>query len=135
MNDQIKLYYKNILSDVLGEHGLGIDEIKSYSETIAGIVESINDSNLPYRKLPYDRAMVERTNDIAEDLRDRYDNLVVLGIGGSALGNIALQTALNDPFYNLLPADKRKGPRLFVIDNVDPVLKLVFTLYKSLLAA
>jgi len=37
------------------------------------------------------------------------------------LGNIALQTALNHPYYNLLPSDVRKGPRFFVMDNVDPV--------------
>jgi glucose-6-phosphate isomerase len=50
--------------------------------------------------------------------------MVVLGIGGSALGNIALQSALNPATYNLLPAGggagQRKGPRLFVVDNVDP---------------
>jgi glucose-6-phosphate isomerase len=55
---------------------------------------------------------------------------MVLGIGGSALGNIALHTALNPSTYNLLPKAQRRGPRLFVMDNVDPthfdaVIKLV----------
>jgi len=50
-----------------------------------------------------------------------YENLVVLGIGGSALGLTALQTALNPPYYNLLSRGKRRGPRLFVMDNIDPV--------------
>src|SRR5690606_29134723 len=56
------------------------------------------------------------------------DTLIVLGIGGSALGNIALHNALNPPTHNLLPREKRRGagggggPRLFVLDNVDPVL-------------
>ena len=48
-----------------------------------------------------------------------WENLVVLGIGGSALGNIALQSALNPATHNLMTAG-RKGPRLFVLDNVDP---------------
>ena len=43
----------------------------------------------------------------------------MLGIGGSALGNIAVQTALNSPTYNM--QSERPGPRLFVSDNVDPV--------------
>lgn len=47
-------------------------------------------------------------------------NLVVLGIGGSALGAIAVQSALNPSTWNLLPDDARGGPRLFVLDNVDP---------------
>ena len=51
-----------------------------------------------------------------------HENLVVLGIGGSALGLTALNTALNPPYYNLLSSRQRKGrPRLFVMDNVDPV--------------
>jgi glucose-6-phosphate isomerase len=45
----------------------------------------------------------------------------VLGIGGSALGPLAVQQALNHPFYNELPRDKRSGfPKLYVADNVDP---------------
>jgi glucose-6-phosphate isomerase len=46
--------------------------------------------------------------------------LVVLGIGGSALGNIALQSALNPYTYNLQSDRSRPGPQLFVLDNVDP---------------
>ena len=44
----------------------------------------------------------------------------MLGIGGSSLGNIALHAALNPHTYNLLPRDQRNGPRLYVLDNVDP---------------
>jgi glucose-6-phosphate isomerase len=57
---------------------------------------------------------------LAQDVRGRSSNLVVLGIGGSALGNIALQSALNPPTWNLLSDEERGGPRLFVLDNVDP---------------
>ncbi|MFA5864957.1 MAG: glucose-6-phosphate isomerase [Phycisphaerae bacterium] len=126
MADQIKLYYKNVTADIVGqEHGLSLDQFKYYTDQIAQTVNSINqqvaDGKLPFRRLPYDQQMVQRTKDVAGEMRGRYDNLVVLGIGGSALGNIALQTALNHPFYNLLPSDRRAGPKTFVMDNVDPV--------------
>jgi glucose-6-phosphate isomerase len=50
-----------------------------------------------------------------------YENIVIMGIGGSALGITALQTALNPPYYNLLDAAGRGNkPRLFVMDNIDP---------------
>jgi len=75
-----------------------------------------------YRELPYREASRREVEALAADYRPQVDNLVVLGIGGSALGNIALQTALNSPFYNLLPRDRRGGPRLFVLDNVDGTL-------------
>lgn len=52
-----------------------------------------------------------------------YDNFVVLGIGGSSLGTIALGSALLSPYHNLLAKRQRKGlPRLFVMDNIDPVV-------------
>lgn len=50
-----------------------------------------------------------------------YDNLVVFGIGGSALGITALNTALSQRYHNALSKAGRKGaPRLFVMDNIDP---------------
>ncbi|HWB54170.1 MAG TPA: glucose-6-phosphate isomerase, partial [Tepidisphaeraceae bacterium] len=55
-----------------------------------------------------------------EHFRDRCDVLLVLGIGGSALGNIALQSALNPYTYNLMSDRTRTGPQVFVLDNVDP---------------
>mgnify|MGYP006275369859 FL=1 len=63
---------------------------------------------------------VEGVRRTAEKHAGRWENLVVLGIGGSALGNIALQNALNPATHNLLPAGERRGPRVFVLDNVDP---------------
>ncbi|GAB4157925.1 MAG: glucose-6-phosphate isomerase [Planctomycetota bacterium] len=57
----------------------------------------------------------------AADNTGRYDNIVVLGIGGSALGLIALRTALGDPYHYLHPKTVAQ-PRLFVFDNIDPWL-------------
>lgn len=52
----------------------------------------------------------------------QYRNLVVLGIGGSALGITALHTALGEPYRNLSGCAGSDGkPRLFVMDNIDPV--------------
>lgn len=66
------------------------------------------------------KAHAEAVHAMVNRHKGRWENLVVLGIGGSALGNIALQSALNPPTYNLMPDPARRGPRLFVIDNVDP---------------
>lgn len=63
---------------------------------------------------------VKAVKEIARTYEGRLDNVVVLGIGGSALGNVALQSALNPLTHNLDP--KRTHPRLFVLDNADPVL-------------
>ena len=52
----------------------------------------------------------------------RVTDVVVLGIGGSALGPIALRTALCPSGWNMLDDRDRRGrPRLHVLDNIDPV--------------
>jgi glucose-6-phosphate isomerase len=125
-SDQLHVYWKNVLdSAVGGEHGLKESDLDALQATIAGIVEDIEGQRkagkLPYRDLPYREDLVQGVEAQAAVFKKGCDNLVVLGIGGSALGNIALQTALRSPVYNLLEAKKRGGPRLFVVDNVDPV--------------
>lgn len=124
MPEQIKLYYKNATSDVVGfEHGISQDELDRLAPQIAQITADMADQRengeLTYRDLPYQEEMVAQVKEVVGKLQGSIDNLVVLGIGGSALGNIALQRVLNSPIYNLLP--DRPGPRLFIMDNVDPV--------------
>jgi glucose-6-phosphate isomerase len=70
--------------------------------------------------LPYDVKVRDEVKKAAVLIREKFENFVVLGIGGSALGTIAVHRAMKHPFYNLLPDIKRKAPRLFVLDNVDP---------------
>ncbi len=121
---QIKLYYKNVMADAIGpEHGIPKTELGNLAvkikPLISGLKDQIAGGKTKYGNLPFDdniRAEVER---LAESFEDRCENLVVLGIGGSALGNIALQTALNPCMYNFDDA-QRSGPRLFVFDNIDP---------------
>lgn len=69
-----------------------------------------------------DVAMRRAVTALAEEFAGRrHKNLVVLGIGGSALGLTTLVTALKPPYYNLLTFEQRAGrPRVFVMDNVDP---------------
>jgi len=72
--------------------------------------------SLPY----FQKTVGNRLLQTAKAIRDRFDAFVVLGIGGSALGPIALQQALNHLHYNELPREQRGGPKLYVEDNVDP---------------
>ena len=126
MTQRLRLYYKNVTDEAIGEeHGIAREELDHHKDQVARVVADLNrqgkNGELPYRKLPYDTAMHDQARRLADELSPSCRNFVVLGIGGSALGNIALQTALNKPFYNLMPPEQRGGPRLFVMDNVDPV--------------
>ena len=121
---QIKFYYKNVLADVIGaEHGITDSRLKALAEKTTPLIKQLNkqrqEGQTPYRDLPFNLKTAEKVKNLANEVKDGCENLVVLGIGGSALGNIALQTALNPYMYNI-DDNQRKGPRLFVFDNVDP---------------
>ncbi len=121
---RIKLYYKNVTDEVIGaENGITSAGLKALAEKTSPLIKKLNrerkSGQTPYRDLPFNTNTVQQVKELAGELKGRYENLVVLGIGGSALGNIALQTALN-PYMHNLDSAQRSGPRLFVFDNVDP---------------
>lgn len=123
--DRISLYYRNATADAVGNaHGVTDRELKDVAGRIKEIHKQMADERkakkLRYRDLPYDDDMMDAVQREVEHFRDRCEVLVVLGIGGSALGNIALQNALNPWTYNLMSDRGRNGPQLFVLDNVDP---------------
>lgn len=131
----LTLDFAGCMADRVGEHGLDpsrIDPANEPAQGMAALTRRLRQSKGTgwerWRNLwidPDRSAHVKAVKEVASRCRGRFDNLVVLGIGGSALGNIALQSALNPATYNLLPAGegsgKRNGPRVFIIDNVDPV--------------
>ena len=58
----------------------------------------------------------------ADGTGQAFSDVVVLGIGGSALGPIALRSALRSTSWNALDDEAREYyPRLHVLENVDPV--------------
>jgi glucose-6-phosphate isomerase len=68
-----------------------------------------------------DRELLKQVETFAAAARGKFDDVVILGIGGSALGPIALRTALRPSGWNMLDEKARGGfPRLHVLDNVDP---------------
>ena len=80
----------------------------------AGLAARRNAGSLPFYDLPrQDVSAIER---YAAERRGSFDDLVVLGIGGSSLGLLAVNAALRTPFPRLEPV-----PRLTVLDNIDPV--------------
>ena len=124
---EIKLDFRNIMEDVMGsEHGISEKDIDNIKEKIFKAHKSfLNDrksGKLGFYQLPYQKKEVSEVLEISEDIKIKFDNFVVLGIGGSALGNITLHNALNHRYYNLLSKRDRKGcPRIFFLDNIDPV--------------
>ncbi len=128
---KIRLDFNNMMTDFVGEHGISIEDIDKISDKIENakkaMVEKRANGKMDWRDLPYNQdEVVEDILSYVNEQKDKFEAFVVLGIGGSALGPIAVQQAINHPYYNELPRDKRNGfPKLYVADNVDPE-KLVY---------
>ncbi len=59
--------------------------------------------------------------ELADGFAQWFEDVVVLGIGGSGLGASSLKEALLGPFWNDRSAEERDHfPRLHVVDNPDP---------------
>lgn len=122
--DRLTLDYTNVLSDAIGpEHGLELADLEALSErseAALAAVQARRDQDLRWLDLPHQSAVQQDVMDYAASVQGQFENVVVLGIGGSALGNRALHRALSSPFHDIQPPAGM--PRLYVLDNVDPDL-------------
>ncbi len=125
----IKFNYQNTDEKVIGnENGLNIQaEFDSYKDRIAGIIADLNKRKdkpgqwLQWMNLGYNEETLWYVKEYASMVQGRFENILVLGIGGSALGGQAVTEALLKPFWNLLTPEQRDGlPRIFFLDNIDP---------------
>ncbi len=110
-------------ADVIGEHGVSDSELDALAERGAQALEAVEGrraTDLRWMDLPYQEEVLRSVQAYAARVAGRFENVVVLGIGGSALGPRALHAALNGPYHDLAPPEG--VPRLFVLDNVDPEL-------------
>lgn len=124
---KITMDFNNMMSEVIGdEQGISKASIDQLSDRLKEAAQAMKDKRkagkMDFRDLPYNQKdIVKDLIDTANKIKDRFDAFVVLGIGGSALGPIAVQQALNHMHYNELSKEDRGGyPRLYVVDNVDP---------------
>lgn len=122
----IKFDYNNMMADFIGsEQGISADEIKKSKQLTEKAFNFVSNNRgtgmMGWTELPYNQKDV--VNDIiatAKMIRKNFDSFVVLGIGGSALGPTAVFQSLCNLRHNELPKSKRKAPKFYVEDNVDP---------------
>ncbi len=127
--DRLTLDYTHVLDGAIGpEHGLtaaDLEGIAGPAEAGLRAVQARRTKDLRWMDLPHQEGVQQDVLDYAGSMQPLFasgqlENVVVLGIGGSALGNRALHAALSSPFHDISPPPGM--PRLFVLDNVDPDL-------------
>ena len=123
---QLELDYNNMMAEYIGaEQGFTAKDFSLNKELVSKayktVLENRGKGMMGWTELPYNQTeIVEDIILTAKDVRKKCDNFVVLGIGGSALGPTAVFQALCHLRHNELPKSKRKAPKLYVEDNVDP---------------
>ena len=125
-NLKIRFDYNNMMDKFVGsKEGItdsDILEMTPFAKNAYDTFESIRGTGMTgwANLVNYNKEEIDDIVNCAEDIRKNYEYFVVLGIGGSALGPIAVFQALCHLHYNDLPAEKRNGPKFYVEDNVDP---------------
>ena len=125
----IKFNYRNVCKDIIGEeNGLDVEkEFDEYSNRISDIINGLygnKDERGGWKKWMnsgYDEDTLWYINEFAAEVKNKYENMLVLGIGGSSLGGKAISHAILKPYWNSLSPEQRNGyPRVFFVDSIDP---------------
>lgn len=122
----IRLAYGRMFQDALdGVHGLPRARVAALSTRFGEVQAEVRRRRAAgeygFYALIDQAETVREITTFAEGLGQAHDHVLVLGIGGSALGAKSLLTALRRPAWNELDDDSREFfPRLTVLENVDP---------------
>lgn len=125
----IELDIRGTDQKIIGDkNGLNLaEEFQNYKDKIAQIITDLYSKKdtagegLQWMNLGYSQETSWYVKEYASLVENRFDNILVLGIGGSALGGLAVTHALLKPYWNLLSKEERNGyPRIFFLDNIDP---------------
>lgn len=125
IENKLKFDYNNMMASYIGENGFTEKDLAEMNASAKAAFNFVSENRgkgwMGWTELPYNqKEIVEDILKTAKDVRKNFDNFVVLGIGGSALGPIAVYQALCHLHHNELPKKVRKSPKFYVEDNVDP---------------
>jgi glucose-6-phosphate isomerase len=110
--------YENLTRERV-EGGIGEEELGGLRPRLDEAVAGLLDEQPGFLRLPETDEYAGASKALAEEVRSSgATDFVHIGIGGSALGPIALHRALNHPHHNRIP--DRPGPRIHFSENTDP---------------
>ena len=113
---EVSFDYQNLIEV---EGGIQDGELEEIQSRLEEATKELLEGDLGFMQLPKTDRYTESSKALADDIRDSgATDFIHAGIGGSALGPMAVQKALNHPYYNQL-AD-RGGPRIHFAENTDP---------------
>lgn len=125
----VSLAYANLLMPALGPgRGAAPDRLAPggdldhrFQEALRVLRAREAAGELGFLSLPEDAEAQHAVQEVADAFGQWFEDLVVVGIGGSSLGGKAVADALLGPAWNTLDAEAREHyPRLHFLENADP---------------
>src|ERR671921_896119 len=115
---EVTFDYQNLVEV---EGGLQSGELDELGPRLREAADGLIGDPPGFMRLPKTGEYAEASARAAEEiLTSGATDFIHVGIGGSALGPMALHKALSHPHYNALPGEARRGPRLHFAENTDP---------------
>lgn len=109
----VRLDVNGTMADAIGANGVSREDIEALSTKIVATTHDLSErrrsGEIAFYDLHSETESITEVKALAQDLRDEVDTLVVLGIGGSALGTKTVLDALDG-----------QDRQVIVADNVDP---------------
>lgn len=109
----ILLDFNNMMAEEVGPQGIRKSEIDSIATEMGQVHDGLADlrrlGQLPFQDLPYHEEMAEQVMNRAREAQERFETILLLGIGGSSLGAKLLVHSLVS----------RGNCRLIVCDHLD----------------
>lgn len=129
LND-LKVNLNGTDTSKIGQDGINLNEaFVTYNDQLKNSINRlVKDKNVDNQWLKWidlpDKQM-EKAKQIQQfveqNVRNKFEDVVVLGIGGSSLGPKAVISALSDSQWNQMNKEQRNGyPRIHFIENIDP---------------
>lgn len=122
---KLRFDYNNMMEDSIGKEGVKAAAFEHNAAAIsaahASVMENRGKGWQEWCELPFaPEKELDELISYCGKIGKKAESFVVLGIGGSALGPLSVATSLLHLRHNELPREKRKAPKLYVEDNVDP---------------
>src|SRR5262245_82399 len=105
--------YTNYLDSAVGTQGVPESALAAAAGSAQRAAEAVDmahrEGKIGFANLPFAEEPIKSVKTFARE--HAFKNVIILGIGGSALGPAALESALSRP---------NSSKRLVVLDNIDP---------------
>lgn len=115
----IKINFNLLHESIIGDNGIKYGLVKKHEETIIKAMlkmKEFQNDGVNFMSHPFICKQIEHVLSYTKDLKNKFKNMVIVGIGGSSLGAEALYTSFREKYKDSFDENAKK---LYFIDNYD----------------